>query len=284
VARPNPGWLAFVRTGKARAEIRHFLRTMKREESIELGERLLTQAAHQLDFALTDVPAARWEALIKDAQAKDRDEILADIGLGRRLAAVVARQLMLGIAPPAAAGEAVAERSRAAFAVAAPVTIRGTEGMALQMASCCCPIPGDAIVGHMRRDQGLAVHQADCANARRARRADPERWIDLQWDDEMTGLFGVNLDVSAANQRGVLGRVAIAMSEADSNILNVHLEDEGSEQALIHFKVQVRDRKHLARLIRTLRRIKEVSRVVRVRPGVRLSGPESGEEPETQSA
>jgi GTP pyrophosphokinase len=100
----------------------------------------------------------------------------------------------------------------------------------------------------------------------------------------MTGLFGVNLDVSAANQRGVLGRVAIAMSEADSNILNVHLEDEGSEQALIHFKVQVRDRRHLARLIRILRRIKEVSRVVRVRPGVRLSGPESGEEPETQSA
>lgn len=284
VARPNPGWLAFVRTGKARAEIRHFLRTMKREESIELGERLLTQAARQLDFTLADVPAARWDALIRDAQAKDRDEILADIGLGRRLAAVVARQLMLGIAPPPPAGEAVTERSRAAFAVATPVTIRGTEGMALQMASCCCPIPGDAIVGHMRRDQGLAVHQADCANARRARRADPERWIDLQWDDEMTGLFGVNLDVSAANQRGVLGRVAIAMSEADSNILNVHLEDEGSEQALIHFKVQVRDRRHLARLIRTLRRIKEVSRVARVRPGVRLSGPESGEEAETQSA
>ncbi|MGE5338365.1 MAG: RelA/SpoT family protein [Gemmatimonadota bacterium] len=284
VARPNPGWLAFVRTGKARAEIRHFLRTMKREESVELGERLLTQAVRQLDFSLVDIPPARWEALIRDAQARDRDEILADIGLGRRLAAVVARQLMMGIASAPAAGDAVTERSRAAFTASAPVTIRGTEGMALQMASCCCPIPGDSIVGHMRRDQGLAVHQSDCANARRARRADPERWIELQWAEDMAGLFAVNIDVSAANQRGVLGRIAIAISEADSNILNVHLEDEGGEQALIHFKVQVRNRKHLARLIRALRRIKEVSRVVRVRTTARASGQESAEDGEAQPA
>jgi len=282
VARPNPGWLAFVRTGKARAEIRHFLRTMKREESIELGERLLTQAARQLEFALTDVPAARWEVLTRDAQARDRDEVLADIGLGRRLAAVVARQLMLGITNVPTPGDAVTEKSRAAFAVAGPVTIRGTEGMALQMANCCAPIPGDAIVGHMRKDQGLAVHQTECPNARRARRADPERWIDLQWADDTSGLFGVNIDVSAANQRGVLGRIAIAIAEADSNILNVHLEDEGDDQALIHFKVQVRDRKHLARLIRTLRRIKEVSRVVRVRTTARASSAEAGDETDVQ--
>ncbi len=276
VARPNPGWLAFVRTGKARAEIRHFLRTMKREESIALGERLLTQAARQLDFALADVPVARWEALIKEAQARDRDEILADIGLGRRLAAVVARQLMLGLQP--AVGQAVTETSRAAFTTPAPVVIRGTEGMALQMANCCSPIPGDAVVGHMRKDQGLAVHQTDCPNARRARRADPERWIDLQWAEEITGLYGVNIDVAAANQRGVLGRIAIAIAEADSNILNVHLEDEGSDQALIHFKVQVRNRKHLARLIRGLRRIKEVSRVTRARAVARAPGQETAEE------
>ena len=282
VARPNPGWLGFVRTGKARAEIRHFLRTMKREESVELGERLLAQTARQLDFALSDVPAARWDALIKDAQARDREEVLADIGLGRRLAAVVARQLMLGIAPTPSPADAVTEKSRSAFAIPAPVTIRGTEGMALQMASCCCPIPGDAVVGHMRKDQGLAVHQVDCPNARRARRADPERWIDLQWAGDMAGLFGVNIDVSAANQRGVLGRIAIAIAEADSNILNVHLEDEGEDQALIHFKVQVRDRKHLARLFRTLRRIKEVSRVVRVRAGGRGNGGEPGDDSEAQ--
>jgi GTP pyrophosphokinase len=145
------------------------------------------------------------------------------------------------------------------------VVIRGTEGMALQMASCCFPIPGDAIIGHMRRDQGLAVHQADCPNAQRARRADPERWLDLQWAEEMSGAFSINLDVNALNQRGVLGRIAAGFAEADSNILNVHVDDDGSEIALIHFKVQVRDRQHLARVMRTLRRIKQVSKVVRVR-------------------
>jgi GTP pyrophosphokinase len=262
VARPNPSWLAFVRTGKARAEIRHFLRTMKREESVELGERLLAQAALQLDLPLDRVPPARWEALISDAQAKDRDEILADIGLGRRLAAVVARQLLLG-----ADGE-VAGTERARGAVA-PVVIRGTEGMAVQMANCCSPIPGDAIVGHMRKDQGLAVHQADCANAQRARRADPERWIDLQWADETSGTFAVNIDIGARNQRGVLGRIAVAIAEADSNILNVHIDDEDAEIVVIHFKIQVRDRRHLARVVRALRRIKQVTRVLRVRSTAR---------------
>jgi GTP pyrophosphokinase len=269
VARPNPSWLAFVRTGKARAEIRHFLRTMKREESVELGERLLAQAAMQLDLPLDRVPPARWEALIRDAQAKDRDEILADIGLGRRLAAVVARQLLLG-----ADGE-VAGTERARGAVA-PVVIRGTEGMAVQMANCCSPIPGDAIVGHMRKDQGLAVHQADCANAQRARRADPERWIDLQWADETSGTFAVNIDLGARNQRGVLGRIAVAIAEADSNILNVHIEDEDAEIVVIHFKIQVRDRRHLARVVRALRRIKQVTRVLRVRSTARSGAGEEG--------
>lgn len=265
VARPNPSWLAFVRTGRARAEIRHFLRTMKREESVELGEHLLAQAALQLEFRLADVAPSRWDALVKGAQARDRDELLADIGLGRRLAAVVARQLMLPMGSEAS--DAVGEKSRAAFAQAAPVVIRGTEGMALSMANCCSPIPGDAIVGHMRRDQGLAVHQSDCQNAQRARKADPERWLDLQWAEETSGTFPVNLEVNAHNERGVLGRVAVAISEADSNILNVHVDDDGSELALIHFKVQVRDRQHLARVVRSLRRIKQVTKVARVRAG-----------------
>jgi GTP pyrophosphokinase len=268
VARPNPSWLAFVRTGKARAEIRHFLRTMKREESIELGARLLAQAAAQLDLPLERVPPARWEALIREAQASDRDEILADIGLGRRLAAVVARQLLLSTDTGGGTGS---ERARSA---AAPVVIRGTEGMAVQMANCCSPIPGDAIVGHMRKDQGLAVHQADCANAQRARRADPERWIDLQWAEETIGSFAVNIDIGAQNQRGVLGRIAVAIAEAESNILNVHIDDEEAEVVVIHFKIQVRDRQHLARVVRALRRIKQVSRVLRVRSTVRAASGE----------
>jgi (p)ppGpp synthase/HD superfamily hydrolase len=121
----------------------------------------------------------------------------------------------------------------------------------------------------MRKDQGLAVHQADCANAQRARRADPERWIDLQWAEETSGTFAVNLDIGAQNQRGVLGRIAVAIAEADSNILNVHIDDEDAEVVVIHFKIQVRDRQHLARVVRSLRRIKQVSRVLRVRSTAR---------------
>jgi len=270
VARPNPNWLTFVRTGKARAEIRHFLRTIKREESVELGERLLAQSARQLGVALADVPAERWDSVVRDAQAKDRDEILADIGLGRRLAAVVARQLMLA-APAGAAeqtsGDVIAETSRALFAAAGPVVIRGTEGMALQASNCCSPIPGDAIVGHMRKDQGLAVHQSDCPIAARGRRADPERWIDLQWAEDASGPFAARLTVSAANERGTLARIAVAIAEAESNIVSVGMEDENAEQAQLNFKLQVRDRRHLARVMRMLRRVPQVSRVVRVKPG-----------------
>ncbi len=270
VARPNPSWLTFVRTGKARAEIRHFLRTIKREESIELGERLLAQSARQLGASLAEVPAERWDAIVKEAQARSRDEILADIGLGRRLAAVVARQLMLGMAAAEAetpVGERIAETTRELFAAAGPIIVRGTEGMALQTSNCCSPIPGDAIVGHMRRDQGLAVHQCDCTIARRGRRADPERWIDLQWAEDTSGTFGAKVCVSAVNERGTLARIAVAIAEAESNILNVNMEDENAEQAQIFFKLQVRDRRHLARVMRMLRRVPQVSRVLRVRAG-----------------
>ena len=272
VARPNPNWLTFVRTGKARAEIRHFLRTIKREESVELGERLLAQSARQLGMTLADVPTDRWETIIRDAQARDRDEILADIGLGRRLAAVVARQLMLGTLPASSEtspGEAITETSRILLASAGPVVIRGTEGMALQTSNCCSPIPGDAIVGHMRKDQGLAVHQAVCPVAARGRRADPERWIDLQWAEDAAGSFAAKLSVNAANERGTLARIAVAIAEAESNIVNVSMDDENAEQALLNFKLQVRDRRHLARVMRMLRRVPQVSRVVRVKPGDR---------------
>ena len=200
---------------------------------------------------------------------KDRAEILADIGLGRRLAAVVARQLMLAgpAGGPPAPGDVITETSRSLFASAGPVVIRGTEGMALQASSCCGPIPGDAIVGHMRKDQGLAVHQADCPVAARGRRADPERWIDLQWAEDASGPFAAKLAVSAANERGTLARIAVAIAEAESNIVNVNMEDESAEQAQLNFKLQVRDRRHLARVMRMLRRVPQVSRVVRVKPG-----------------
>jgi len=141
----------------------------------------------------------------------------------------------------------------------------------VQMASCCHPIPDDAIVGNIRKGQGLTVHQGDCLHAQRARRADPERWIELQWAKDTAGNFTVGIDVSALNERGVLGRIAVAIAEADSNILNVHLEDEDAQLALIHFKIQVHDRAHLARVMRALRRVKNMRQIVRPRGGAPAS-------------
>ncbi len=268
VARPNPAWLTFVHTGKARSEIRHFLRTMKFDESVELGERLLAQAARHFNLSLGSITEEQWADVVKQAEIESRAALFADIGLGRRLAAVVARQLAL------AAGNDLSGESGDGVATppaAVPVVVRGTEGMAVQMANCCHPIPGDPIVGHIRKGQGLVVHQAECVHAQRARRADPDRWIELQWAEDAASNFTAGLDVSAENERGMLGRIAVAIAEADSNILNVHVDDEDARVALIHFKVQVRDRTHLARVIRTLRRLKHVTRVVRPRAGSRAA-------------
>jgi RelA/SpoT family (p)ppGpp synthetase len=261
-AKPNPAWVSFVRTGKARSEIRHFLRTMKFDESVELGERLLAQAAQQFSLSLADITDEQWSKVVKQSDSKSREDLWADIGLGRKLPAVVARQLALDSVD--------GEESHARPVVQAsqvPVMVRGTEGMAVQMATCCHPIPDDPIVGHIRKGQGLAVHQAECQNAQRARRADPDRWIELQWGKDPASNFTVGIDVSALNERGVLGRIAVAIAEAESNILNVHLEDEDAKLALIHFKIQVHDRVHLARVIRSLRRVKNVQQIVRPRPG-----------------
>ncbi|MEY2896556.1 MAG: hypothetical protein RL669_825 [Pseudomonadota bacterium] len=263
VARPNPGWLSFVRTGKARAEIRHYLRTMQFDESVELGRRLLDAALHQLDGALVQVEDSAWERVLRQADAQRRDDILADIGLGKKLAAVVARQLL-----PKAAAAASSDPAKPA----APILVRGTEGVAVQMGNCCHPIPGDAIVGHMRKGQGLSVHQADCPHARRARRADPERWIDLHWAEDRVASFVVPIDVTVANDRGVLAMVAAAIADAESNIVGVTIDDEESALPVLHFTIQVRDRAHLARVMRTLRRLSPVQHIVRGRGGHRASG------------
>jgi GTP pyrophosphokinase len=244
---------------------------MKVDESVELGERLLSQAARQFNLALGEVTETQWETVLKQAELASRNDLLADIGLGRRLAAVVARQFAIGAAPMERNDEDSSPRAAPA-ASSVPVLVRGSEGMAVQLANCCHPIPGDSIIGHIRKGQGLAVHQADCMHAHRARRADPERWIELQWASDSASSFTVGLDVGALNERGVLGRIAVAIAEGDSNILNVHVEDEDARVALIHFKIQVRDRVHLARVIRALRRVRQVVQIARPRGGARGPG------------
>jgi len=251
-AKPNPAWLQYVRTGKARSNIRHFLKTMKYEESAHLGERLLELALRGLGTAPEDIDEASWERVVRDGGSNSRQEVLAEIGLGKRLPAVVARRLLRH-------AEGAAESKPGAV-----VMINGTEGMAVQLARCCRAIPGDAVVGSIKKGQGLVVHAAGCRQVLRSRRAEPEQWIDVEWAPEIHRLYETEIRVTVANQRGVLAKVAAEIAEAGSNIDAITMEDDRALYTTMHIVLEVSDRRHFARVMRALRRLPEVKKLERV--------------------
>ena len=252
-AKPNPGWLQYVRTGKARSNIRHFLKTMQYEESASLGERLLDQALKGLRSSTAEIDDPSWERVLRDSGARSRDELLADIGLGKRLPAVVARRLLKS------------SDSKEELKSAGSVTIRGTEGMAVQLASCCRPIPGDAIVGSIKKGQGLVVHVSDCGVIVRSRKKEPEQWIDVEWDLRTTRLFQVAINVTVDNQRGVLAKVASEIAGAGSNIDAISMDEDRALFTTMHLVLEVANRQHLARVLRSLRRVPDVKRISRMK-------------------
>jgi GTP pyrophosphokinase len=261
-SRPNAQWLNYVRTGRARSEIRHYLRTVKYEESVGFGERLLTQALEELHLALPAADDPQWDKLARSTGASSRDEILSDIGLGKRLAAVVARRFAPENALMATTAAAMDEMTAAR---AAPILIQGNEGQAVQLAPCCGPLPGDAIVAGVRLGQGLVVHTADCPVAQRAQAREPERWVPVAWDSQASKHFSTRLDIVTRNERGVLGRIAAEVSAADSNITHVTMHDDAVSTVLLHLTVQVDSRKHLAQVIRAVRHVPQVQKIVRVK-------------------
>lgn len=263
-SRPSPNWLSFVRTGKARSAIRHHLRTINLVESIELGRKLLSQALSTLNLN-TELPTPITERLLNESSAKSLDDLYADIGVGKRMAALVARHIlgMMENDQPLetplidANGEIMPKKID-------PVVIYGSEGISVQLASCCQPIPGDAIIGQMKRDQGLVIHTNDCEVARRQRSKEPDRWIDVMWGEEIDRRFDCNITLLARNEKGILARVAAEISESDSNITHVGMdEDKDHMITSLHFTVQVEDRVHLARLMRNLRALPGVTRLLR---------------------
>ena len=252
-ARPNPAWLNFVVTSKARSRIRHVMKTMQYEESAKLGERLLSQALIALKSAPDKITDEQWAQLLKSSGAKSREEVLADLGLGKQLAVVVARRLL-----------SIGEHDEAVRQPGSLV-IHGSEGMALQFAKCCHPIPGDPIIGYLRKGHGLVVHTHDCPVARRSR-GDPEKWIDVEWAPDSKKMFTVSLRVLASEGRGVLAKIAAEIAKTESNIESVSLEPvDSSAYAEINFTVLVANRLHLARVMRSLRSVPEVVRVTRMK-------------------
>ncbi len=262
VARPSVEWLNYVRTGRARSEIRHYLRTVKYEESVALGRRLLEKAFAELNMSIPTDTDPAWEKLAHSSGAASREEILADIGVGKRLAAVVARRL----APDHSLVETTAAAVDEHTAISsAPIVIHGNEGQAVQLAQCCGPLPGDSIIGVIKAGHGLIVHMTECTVAQRQRTKEPERWVPVVWDTDTARHLSTRLDITVLNERGVLGRLAAAITDSHSNILHLNMPEDGETTAQLHVTLQVDSRNHLAQVIRSIRQIPQVQKIVRVK-------------------
>ena len=241
-----PGFL--VRNPLALPRVIGWLRAGRARLKEEIAERC------PIDPATLD--AQMLERGARDAGAKSVEDMHADIGLGKRLAPVVARTIALQFGNKSAAATLILPRP-------APMLISGNEGAAVSYSPCCHPLPGDDIVGHLRGGHGLVVHRADCEVARRQRIKDAERWVDVDWSEELAGQFRTEIEIASRNERGVLGKIAAEIAASEVNIVHVSMDEEASENVVLRFVMMVRDRVHLAQVIRNLRRLPEIARITR---------------------
>jgi len=259
--QPNPTWLNFVVTGKARSNVRSHLKKLRSTEAIEFGRRLLTQSLAAESLGLDDVSEENVKALLHEFGLADPNALLEEIGLGQRMAPLVARRLApaRGNGGSAVAGTPATERKPAQ-----PLYIRGSEGMVVHYAKCCHPIPGDPILGYASAGRGIVIHTQTCRNRSEYnnRRAN---WIDVDWERGISGVFPVEIRLEVINQKGVLATVAATIAEMDTNIQNVLTEERDGRHSSLKLVIDVSGRQHLARIIRRLRAIKEVSKITRTR-------------------
>ncbi|MGG5871436.1 bifunctional GTP diphosphokinase/guanosine-3',5'-bis pyrophosphate 3'-pyrophosphohydrolase [Pseudomonas peli] len=250
-ARPNPAWLSFVVTGKARTHIRHALKLQRRSESISLGERLLNKVLAGFDSRVDKLSPERVQAVLAEYHQDVIEDLLEDIGLGNRMAYVVARRLL-------------SDSNEALPSSEGPLAIRGTEGLVLSYAKCCTPIPGDPIVGHLSAGKGMVVHLDSCKNIGEIRH-NPEKCIQLSWAKDVTGEFNVELRVELEHQRGLIALLAGSVNAADGNIEKISMDERDGRISVVQLVVSVHDRVHLARVIKKLRALTGVIRITRAR-------------------
>jgi guanosine-3',5'-bis(diphosphate) 3'-pyrophosphohydrolase len=255
-ARPNPAWLNFVVTGKARSNIRHFLKKQHREESIELGKRLIEKSLRNIGLTSDQASGDHLQNLIAASGLDSANNLFEEVGLGNRTALLVAKQLVrLHHAPTEA------KLSDATHQLA----IKGTEGIVITYAKCCRPIPGDSIGGHVEKGHGLVIHVEHCPQLENYSQ-NPDKYVSLRWEEKVYGDFPVDLRVEILNQRGSLARLALAISDSESNIENINAEEFDGRYFLVSLTITVRDRIHLARVLRKIRNAKNVIRVTRTKP------------------
>jgi RelA/SpoT family (p)ppGpp synthetase len=249
-ATPNPSWSTFLVTAKARAAIRQYLKNLKRGEAAELGKRLLNLALEEFKLNLKQIPAAEIDAAVKELNLKDANDLFEKIGLGERLAPLVARRLQ-----PQGSNGAGTEAS-------GPLMIAGTEGLLVTYARCCFPIPNDPIMAYLSAGRGVMIHRQNCGNLAEYRKQ-PDKWLSVAWEGTHDRLFSSEIQLEINNRVGVLAAVASAIAGTETNIDQVSLEERDTTISSLKFQVQVRDRKHLAQIIRTIRRMPDVRRVTR---------------------
>ncbi len=260
-ARPNPAWLTFVVTGKARATIRHYLKNLQLDEARALGKRMLERELSALETSSDKLDPVRLEAVLASFKLENLEGLYAEMGLGQRLAPLVARNLAQDQTEP----EASNKRRRLpelSDESASPLVIRGTEGMVVSFPKCCYPIPGDAIIGYLTAGRGIVVHQPTCPNVTDYRSA-PDKWIDVQWARDVDREFSVELALDVVNRRGTLATIAAAVADANANIEEVEISERNARHSSIRLVIGVRDRKHLADVIRATRRVQTVVRILR---------------------
>ena len=255
-AFPNPAWLSFVITAKARSNIRHFLKNQRRSESVALGRRLLDKALSTFDFDLDSIPDELLRQALNEAGFQQLDDLLEDIGLGNQMAQIAARRLL-----PKEGADGHEESDNKPK----PLIIRGTEGMVINFAKCCRPIPGDSIIGHLSAGRGMVVHRHDCKNITTELKESPEKCLEVNWAKKIEGEFSVELRLELENERGVLARLASLLSETDINIETINLKEKDAHLSVVKMRLSVRDRDHLAVAIRKLRQLKSVHKITRAR-------------------
>jgi len=252
-ARPNPAWLDFVVTGKARGSLRQYLKKQRRKESVSLGKRLLNKALHHFSLSLRKLPEEVLEQLVSGAELKNLEDLYEEVGLGMRVPMMVAHQVagMVGDDPEA----------RLKQENKAPLLIKGTEGLVVNFATCCYPLPGDPIVGIIQPGQGILVHTEHCTQV--TKRLESDECILVRWADKTEGEFSVVLTTDVLNKRGVLGEMALAISDAGANIDDIKVYERDLQHYQVAFELLVSDRQQLAEVIRSLRKVKAVVHIKR---------------------
>lgn len=254
-AHPSPEWLNYVVTARARSAIRHYLKTQRRKHSIMLGKELLNKALGRLSLTAKKISQSSIQMVLREAKVNSFDDFLEEIGLGDRIAMLAAYQL-------ANANQGTDSSEIIELAEAKPLLIKGTEGMAVHFASCCYPIPGDPIIGIINVGQGLIIHRDGCKRIAKQRQQ-ADKWMAVSWARSVVGEFMATLHVTGENKRGVLAKLALAISDADANIDDIIVSERDIHHYRVVFRLYVHDRKHLARVIRNLRRTETVVKVIR---------------------